>query len=494
MVRFLPELALVLASCQGVQPGPPAEEVVVHAEAPKERPVSSAWPGLSGISDPFGLEACPLWIEVDRRDPYPTACDPHSSPHNTPHTLYRYDAYVYSGISQQVSDHGLYDGEPLVPVTQSPEVVERLERRRALVRSYQDPKVKISRRYPVGGCSAAPRLGGLDLVVPGLDGQAYIICGELFTPVSGAALAMISNAPTASQERLDELLRFEVHPGTERLVASLPRPELVMPGGPDETTSFFHYALLADGADVHIRGSGGAGNARLVEGLGSEFVNVRGNCGKVDVDLDPWASVGLEGTPSQFDITVGWGVGYVDLHPGTRLEGTSRLHVGGAGRLDLQTDVEVRVDFPEGWTVVCHQVDNPACGTWGPGSLYTAPGAEAVIDLAGPRGVVSLLANPWPEGLACPETDGSTHHYGTVPRGLLHLVEGKVRPECYDERRILLKTMANSDVDPPPEADVTSWLKTPKECASWLPQDQWDPVARGPWPGPPRWGGSNPPD
>lgn len=139
--------------------------------------------------------------------------------------------------------------------------------------------------------------------------------------------------------------------------------------------------------------------------------------------------------------------------------------------------------------MVCYQVDNPACGTWGPGSLYTVPGAEAVIDLAGPRGVVSLLANPWPEDLACPEPDPSIYLDHPVSRNLLGLVKGQIHPECYDKRRIIFKTMADSDADPPADADVASWLKTPEECAFGLPQDKVDPVDRGPWPGRPRWGG-----
>lgn len=489
MARPLPGLALVLAACQGGQPEPPVEEVAVPVEQPQHRPVSSIWPEPTGEPDPFGTEGCPSRFEWDRGDPLPTACNPFRFPYGFMYALGTHDRYMDFGLEDSSQMNWPAYSDPLFLDRLTQEQKERLELIAARDRANSLPTVKTSRRYPARGCTADPPLLGLDLTVPGYDGQARVVCGERFVPVSGAALLLVSNAPTASKERIDELLRFAVQPGTERLFASLPRPDLVMPGGQDETTRFRHYALLAEGADVRIRGSGGSAKAADYNGYGDEFVDIHGDCGKVDIDLDPWASVGLQGTFSQFEIQVGWGVGYVDLFPGTRLEGTSRLHVGGAGRLELQTDVEVRIDYPGGWTVVCYQVDNPACGTWGPGSLYTVPGAEPVIDLAGPRGVVVLLANPWPDDLACPQPDGWNYHSNVSSLGLLKLVEGGTDPSCYDNREVWAKTLADSDVEPLPDADVTSWLKTPEVCALGLSPDQYDPVDRGPWPGPPRWGG-----
>ncbi len=463
-VPGLPGL-LLLAACHGQREAPRAADTAGErqataagqdsAEARTEREVATVWPIPGEPPDPFQAEACPRHQWYEGPDPFPTACNP-------------VGAHPPWAWTMQDIDHAM-------PDYISPE----------------QTAIRAFRRYPSMGCTADPPLSGLDMVVPGYGGRVGVLCGPMHAASTGAELMFQGEAPGGSQQALDSLLRFSVEPGAERLDVSLPRPDLVWADGPDSRTEFFLYALLEEGADVSIRGAGGPADDRNPSNDGAQgYVFVRGYCGELDIDLDPWLGFDAAGSFPRFDVDVGWGVGNIELFPGTRLVGTSRLHVGGAGRLVIQSDTEARIDYPEGWTVVCYQVDNPACGTWGPGSLTTTPDAQPVIDLAGPRGVVVVLASPWPEDKACPYPNILTSGSGISPGPrLLNIAKGQIRPSCYERRTMGPVTLANSQEEAVPGVHDTTWLTEPEECKWDMKPGQFDPVDRGPWPGPPRWGG-----
>jgi len=429
--------------------------------------VSTRSPLVNVEEDTYGTEACPRhsWTGSDEPDPLPTSCNPLRYP-----PIWTTPLSDVDGAMHHYS-HGLEGAA-----------------------SYDTGfgAVDVWRRYPARGCTADPPLQGLDLVAPGYGGKIYAECGSRFVQSTGAALRVGSSVPEASRDTLDDLTRFSVDPGSERLDISLPHRELFQPSGPDDETSVRSYTLLADGAPVSIRAGGGL--AQLVDGQfhrrNPVEADVYGDCGELHLDVQPGYGANAVGSFPHFDVNVGWGGGNVELFPGTVLHGTSRLKVGGAGRLALPTSVAARVDFPEGWTVICFEVDNPACGTWGPGSLYSQPEAGPVIELSGPRGYVVLMADPWPANVRCPSRS-EVDYWPDGPFWYLYsIAQGLRDPGCYEERGQYTGPLPDAKAEVAPGASVVPAHAVGASCQrTSAPAGHRQPVDRGPWPGPAPWGG-----